>query len=132
MDGSRRLLLEKFMSPTVANQIEEMKEMLTEVLQDRPQSCEKTAEFAEITDKIAEVTKAQAVIIGQLKVVSDTNEKVVNTIYGNGKPGLVTILSETRKDVDGILGVARTALFTLLGLGITAVFYLVLSHGIVK
>ena len=132
MDGSRRPLLEKFMSPTVANQIEEMKEMLTEVLQDRPQSCEKTAEFAEITDKIAEVTKAQAVIIGQLKVVSDTNEKVVNTIYGNGKPGLVTILSETRKDVDGILGVARTALFTLLGLGITAVFYLVLSHGIVK
>ena len=121
------------MTPSIAGkQFEELKEMLTSLAQERPHACEKTAEFAEIADRYAEITKAQAVIIEQLKGIVTTNEKVVNTIYGNGKPGLVTILSETRKDVDGILGIAKAVLLSLLGLGITALFYLVLSHGIIK
>jgi hypothetical protein len=89
-------------------------------------------EIKELADKIAEITQAQAVIIEQLKVVADTNKKVVDTLYGNGKPGLVTIVSETKKDVSTLMDLAKTVLLSLLGLGITALFYLVLSHGIIK
>jgi hypothetical protein len=117
---------------TIGKQIEELKEMLTALIQERPRDCDTSAELAELTDKIAEITKVQAVIIEQLKVVADTNKKVADTVYGNGKPGLVTIVSQTRKDVDGFLSVAKAALLSLLGLGITALFYLVLSHGIIN
>ncbi len=113
-------------------QIEELKEMLTEYFQSRPHQCEKEGELSELTDKIAEITQAQAVIIEQLHVIAETNKKVADTVYGNGKPGLVTIVSQTKKDVDGFLSVAKAVLLSLLGLGVTALFYLVLSHGIIK
>jgi hypothetical protein len=51
---------------------------------------------------------------------------------GNGEPGLTTIVAETKKDMDALMAVAKTVLVTLMGLGITAVFYLVLSHGVIK
>ncbi len=113
-------------------QIEELKEMLTTYIQSRPHECEKEGELSELADKIAEITQAQAVIIEQLHVIAETNKKVADTVYGNGKPGLVTIVSQTKKDVDGFLSVAKAVLLSLLGLGITALFYLVLSHGIIK
>ncbi len=112
-------------------QIEELKEMLTAYIQSRPHECEKEGELSELADKIAEITQAQAVIIEQLHVIAETNKKVADTVYGNGKPGLVTIVSQTKKDVDGFLSVAKAVLLSLLGLGITALFYLVLSHGII-
>ncbi len=120
-------------NPTNAGrQIEELKEMLTVYIQSRPHQCEKEGELSELADKIAEITQAQAVIIEQLHVIAETNKKVADTVYGNGKPGLVTIVSQTKKDVDGFLSVAKAVLLSLLGLGVTALFYLVLSHGIIK
>ncbi len=114
-------------------QIEELKEMLTAYFQHTQQhECEQKGEIAELADKIAEITQAQAVIAEQLKEIAETNRKVADTVYGNGKPGLVTIVSQTRKDVDGFLSIAKAVLLSLLGLGITALFYLVLSHGIIN
>jgi hypothetical protein len=105
------------------NQFQELKEMIASIAQ--PHECDKTGE-------IAEIAQMQAVIVEQLKAIAETNRKVAETVYGNGKPGLTTIVAETKKDMDAIMAVAKTLLFTLMGLGITAVFYLVLSHGIIK
>ena len=118
---------------TVPEQLTELKNMLEQINQQEPRHlCDKDAKLSELADKIAGIAQTQAVIVEQLKTISDTNKKVVETVYGNGKPGLVTVVAETKKDMDAVMAVAKTLLFTLMGLGVTAVFYLVLSHGIIK
>jgi len=114
------------------SQMQEIRDMLTALTEKPNYTCEKEAVFADLSDKIAGIAQTQAVIVEQLRVITATNQKVTETVYGNGKPGLTTVVAETKKDMDAVMTVAKTLLFTLMGLGVTAVFYLVLSHGIIK
>ena len=118
---------------TVPEQLTEIKNMLEQINQQAPNHVwNKSAALSELADKIVGVAQTQAVIVEQLKAISETNKKIVETVYGNGKPGLTTVVAETKKDMDAVMNVFKTLLFTLMGLGVTALFYLVLSHGFIK
>lgn len=121
------------MTPTVVPQmLAELKDMIEKISVVQDGHSRDAEEMDCLTDKMVEISRVQAVTLEQLKVIAASIEKIGLTVYGNGKPGLTTIVAQSGKDVDTLMGIVKAVLFTLMGLGITALFYLVLSNGIIK
>jgi hypothetical protein len=86
-------------------------------------------------DDIGKLSNMQATLIEQVSTVSKTVEKMSQTIYGNGHPGLTTSVNELDVRLSHMEKPKvwlNTLISTLITLGITAIFYLILSHGIIK
>jgi hypothetical protein len=67
------------------------------------------------------IVKIQATQTEQLKTITDNMNKVVLTVYGNGKPGLVTLVS----GVVSFLSIIKWASGIIGGLIITLVWLIV-------
>ncbi len=118
--------------PSTLQVLDELKNMVARISTAQTETARDADDIDCLTDKIVEVARVQSVVVEQLKDIVETTDKISLTIYGNGKPGLTTLVAQMTKDVETVMGIVRTVSFTLLGLGITAVFYLVMSHWIIK
>ena len=121
------------MTPSVTLQaLDELKDMMEKMATTQTDATREAGIIGCLTDKVVEIARVQSVVVEQLKEIVITTDKISLTVYGNGKPGLTTLVAQMTKDVETVMNIVRTVAFTLLGLGVTALFYLVLSHGIIR
>jgi hypothetical protein len=68
----------------------------------------------------------------QLKVIGPAIDKITQTLYGNGKPGLTTVVDRNTIRLNTYDKASWAVIGIVLSLIIGSVFYLVLSHGIIR
>jgi len=97
------------------------------------------ADIQERSCSIADIQKTQAVLSEQMEQAGKLIEKISLTVYGNGKPGLTTVMEKvvTRLEVlekkgDKPNPWVNAAITVTVTLVFNAIFYLILSHGIIK
>lgn len=86
-------------------------------------------------DNFSRLLAMQATLTEQVSSVSKAAEKMSLTVYGNGKPGLTTCVSDITTRLNHLEKPKKwldTLLTTVITLAVTAIFYLILSHGIIK
>jgi hypothetical protein len=84
------------------------------------------------SDDISKLLQASTLQGEQIKNLADSMKSVKETIYGNGKPGLTTVVNGLVDRASQNRWLSNSIIYICLGLGSGAIFYLVLSHGIIK
>jgi hypothetical protein len=81
------------------------------------------------------ITSDPAVVLAALttevRLIATSVEKITETLYGNSKPGLLTVSRMNSQRIDSFEKAIWIVVGVISSLMIGSVFYLVLSHGII-
>lgn len=72
------------------------------------------------------------VLTAQVKLIAISLERITDTVYGNGKLGLITIVNEHSKKLAAYDKITWLVVGIMTTLIIGSIFYLILSHGLIK
>lgn len=78
---------------------------------------------------INELRNIQAVQAEQLKHLTILTEKISETLYGNGKLGLITVVSNLEKEFTKGQFIKNTVVTVVISLIVSSLFYLILLNG---
>jgi len=87
---------------------------------------------ADCSDDIQKLLQSSILQGEQIRGLTETMKQVKETLYGNGKPGLTTVVTGLVDRAGQSRWFNNLFVQIIMGLGVGAVFYVVLSHGIVK
>lgn len=73
-----------------------------------------------------------AVLTTQVTILAATLERIVAIVYGNGKPGLITLVDISTRKLEVYDKVMWTVVGIVASLVIGSIFYLILSHGVMS
>lgn len=76
-----------------------------------------------------ELRNIQAVQAEQIKQLTALSERISATLYGNGKIGLTTIVSNLEKEITKGQLIKNTVVTVVISLIVSSLFYLVLLNG---